>query len=154
MRIWFIYVIDVLISPLKRFLSYKSFERKNCSLTGFKVETEISVHWSGCCLTPESPERLEVGQKKPAWTTTAPHRRQTLFRSSARGTQSVHWYSRIWPTDNRDVTGVKTAGPLQIMLGRKARGVPRPSYPTPLCCHGDQISPVPLCHTHVDTFFL
>lgn len=47
-------------------------------------------------------------------------------RSSARGTQSVHWYSRIWPTDNRDVTEVKTAGPLQIMPGRKARGSPHP----------------------------
>lgn len=47
-------------------------------------------------------------------------------RSSARGTQSVHWYSRIWPTDNRDVTEVKTAGPLQIMPGRKARGFPGP----------------------------
>lgn len=47
-------------------------------------------------------------------------------RNSARGTQSVHWYSRIWPTDNRDVTEVKTAGPLQIMPGRKARGSPCP----------------------------
>lgn len=83
------------------------------------------------CSCSESPERLKVGQEKPAWTATASHRRQTHFRSSARGTQSLHWYSRIWPTDNSHVTEVKTAGSRQIIPGRKARG-----------------SPVPLTHLH------
>lgn len=48
------------------------------------------------------------------------------MRTTARGTEAVHWYSRIWPTDNRDVTEVKTAVPFLIVLGQKARGFPGP----------------------------
>lgn len=48
------------------------------------------------------------------------------MRTTARGTESVHWYSRIWPTDNRDVTEVKTAVPFLIVPGQKARGFPGP----------------------------
>lgn len=55
----------------------------------------------------------------------------TLLKTTTRGTESVHWYSRIWPADNRDVTEVKTALPSCIVSGPKARG--SPSRPACLC---------------------
>lgn len=115
-----------------------------------------------CCLTlrrnhsfgSECSERLEAGQERSERTARASYVSRTLLKTTARGTESVHWYSRIWPADNRDVTEVKTAVPLRIVPGRKARGSPK-SPRLSLCgCHGEQISPAALCHTHVGTFSL
>lgn len=105
---------------------------KISSLTELKVEAETSVGWFGCCLTPLSVSALKAPRgwkwvRRSQRGQLQPLRGGRHFSGALRGgTQSVHWYSRIWPSDNRDVTEVKTAGPLQIMPGRKARGSPVP----------------------------
>lgn len=79
-----------------------------------------------CCLTLwckcECSKRLEAGQERSERTARASYVNWTVLRTTTRGTESVHWYSSIWPADNGDVTGVKTAVPLRIVLARKARG--------------------------------
>lgn len=115
-----------------------------------------------CCLTvwnhcfwSECSKRLEAGQGRSERTTWASYVNWTLLRTTARGTESVHWYSRIWPTDNRDVTEVKTALPLRIVPQLKSQGFSRSTPPSLLYgCHGEQISPAAICHTHVGTFSL
>lgn len=113
-----------------------------------------------CCLTLwckcECSKRLEAGQERSERTARASYVNWTVLRTTTRGTESVHWYSSIWPADNGDVTGVKTAVPLRIVLARKARGPPA------LCLHSAWLSwwanesSSPMSHScgHFLAFFL
>lgn len=83
-------------------------------------------------------------------TASSSHVSGTGLWTTARDTQSLHWYSRIWPADNRDGTKVKTAH----CTSPKSQRVPSGLLPHQCGCHGESMSLAAPCHTHVGTFCL